>query len=104
PDSGQTSVYGATLAALTFTSSGFGNGDTSTLLTGQLGTAATSSSPVGTYAFTLGTLSAGSNYTLQLAATPPTFVVAPAALTITADDASMVQGSTLPALTARFTG
>jgi hypothetical protein len=79
PDSGQAKVYGAAVPALTYQSSGLIGTDA---LRGALGTTATAASPLGTYAFTLGTLTAGSNYTLALAANPPTFAVTPAALTV----------------------
>ena len=75
PTAGQTKVYGAAVPGLTATASGYVNGDSASLLTGAIGTMATASSAVGTYAFTLGSLSAGPNYTLALAASPPTFAV-----------------------------
>ena len=59
PNAGQSKVYGAAVPGLTATATGFVNGDTASLLTGTLGTSATASSAVGTYAFTLGSLSAG---------------------------------------------
>ena len=58
PNAGQSKVYGAAVPGLTKTATGFVNGDTATLLTGALGTVATASSAVGTYAFTVGSLSA----------------------------------------------
>ena len=45
------------------------------MLTGLLGTTATAASSAGIYPFTLGTLTAGANYTLALSASPPTFAV-----------------------------
>ncbi len=57
-------VYGATLPALTYTTSTFVNGDTAaTALTGALSTTAASSSPVANYPITQGTLAAA-NYTI----------------------------------------
>ena len=51
---------------------------------------------VGTYAFTLGTLSAGTNYTLSIAATP-TFSITPLAIVVTANAGqSKIYGSTDP--------
>ena len=89
PSAGQSKVYGAVVPALSYTPSGFVNGDTSSLLTGALGTTATTASPVsGTYTFTLGTLSAGSNYSLAIAANAPTFAVTPAPLTVSGITAS----------------
>ena len=105
PNAGQTKVYGAGVSGLTATATGFVNGDTDSLLTGALGTMATASSAVGTYAFTLGSLSAGPNYTLVLAASPPTLAVTPAALSIqpTAGQ-SKVYGAAVPGLTATAAG
>ena len=67
----------ATVPTLTYTASGFVNGDPASLLTGELGTTATSTSVVGNYLFTLGSLTAGTNYALALAANSPTFAVTP---------------------------
>ena len=77
PTAGQSMVYGSTVPTLTYTASGFVNGDPASLLTGELGTTATSTSVVGNYLFTLGSLTAGTNYALALAANSPTFVVTP---------------------------
>jgi len=77
PTAGQSMVYGAAVPALTYTTSGFVNSDPASLLTGELGTTATSTSVVGNYLFTLGSLTAGTNYALALAANPPAFVVTP---------------------------
>ena len=96
PVTGQSHVYGTPLPILGYTISGFVNGDTSAIVMGFLGTMATASSPVGNYLFTLGTLSAGSNYTLQLAANAPTFAVTPATLTISLESsATMTEGQPL---------
>ena len=103
PNAGQSKVYGAAVPGLTATATGFVNGDSASLLTGTLGTTATASSAVGTYAFTLGSLSAGANYTLVLAASP-TFAVTPASLVITANSASITSGQALPVLTASYAG
>jgi hypothetical protein len=104
PTVGQSKVYGAALPALTYTDSGFVTGDSASLLMGSLGTTATASSSVGSYAFTTGTLSASSNYTVVLAANSPTFAVTPASLTVTADNQSMTYGGSVPALTYHYTG
>src|SRR5581483_2154866 len=103
PDAGQSKRYGAAVPALTFKPNGFVNGDTAALLTGAPGTAATAASPVGSYAFTRGTLSAGGNYALQLPAAP-TFAVTPAPPTITADNQTMPQRGPLPPLTVHYSG
>ena len=103
PKTGQSKVYGAAVPDLTETPTGFVNGDTDSLLTGALATKATASSAVGTYAFTLGSLSAGANYTLVLAASP-TFAITPASLVITASSASITSGQALPVFTASYAG
>ncbi|MDE2042709.1 MAG: hypothetical protein KGJ05_06530, partial [Alphaproteobacteria bacterium] len=58
----ETSIYGAAIPALTYSSTGLVNGDT---LSGALTTSATPASNVGNYAITQGTLAASSNYTLS---------------------------------------
>src|SRR5205807_1425231 len=79
----QSKVYGATLPALTFTPTGFVNGDTAlTALTGALATAATAATGVGSYPITQGTL-AGANYTITF--TGNNLAVTPAPLTVTAN-------------------
>ena len=88
PVAGQSHVYGTPLPILGYTISGFVNGDTKAIVRGVLGTTATASSPVGKYAFTLGTLSAGSKYTLQLAANSPNFAVTPDTLTISLENSA----------------
>jgi hypothetical protein len=104
PAAGQSKVYGAAVPALACTPSGLVNNDPLSTLTGALGTAATAASPVGTYAFTLGTLSAGSNYTVVLATDAPAFAVTPAALTITADNQTKIQGEANPPFTVHYSG
>jgi hypothetical protein len=104
PISGQSMVYGAAVPTLAYTPSGFINGDAASSLTGALGTTATTTSPVGSYAFTLGTLNAGPNYTVALAANPPTFAVTPAPLTITVNNATKIQGQANPAFTVSYCG
>jgi hypothetical protein len=104
PTAGQSKVYGAAVPALTYTPSGLVNNDPLSTITGALATIATTASPVGSYAFTLGTLSAGNNYTVMLAANPPTFAITPAPVTVTADNQVMAPGGTVPALTYHYTG
>jgi hypothetical protein len=90
---------------LSYTASGFGNNDPTSTLTGALGTVATSASPVGSYAFTLGSLGAGKNYNVVLAANPPSFAVTPAPLTILPDAGqSKVYGAAVPPLTYTASG
>ena len=59
---------------------------------------------VGNYPFTLGSLTAGTNYALALAANPPTFAVTPATLSVTANPETKVYGSADPALTYTASG
>ena len=103
----QTTTYGASLPALSASYGGFVNGDTSASLTTlpTLATAATSSSPVGSYAITAsGAVDA--NYTIAYVG--GTLSVLPAPLTITAVSQSIVygsySGSSLPPLTASYSG
>ena len=96
PAAGQPKAYGAAVPTLTYTASGLTSKDPLSTITGGLGTAATAASRVGTYAITLGTLSAGSNYTVAPAANAPTFAVTPAALAITANDQMIFQGRPTP--------
>jgi fibronectin-binding autotransporter adhesin len=98
PDLNQSMLYGSNLPVLGFIASGFVNGDGPSVLTGSLGTTATSTSAAGIYAFTLGTLTAGSNYTLALAAGSSSFTVTPATPLITwANPADIVYGTALSA-------
>jgi hypothetical protein len=98
PTVGQSMVYGGTVPALTYTASGFVNDDPASLLTGALGTTATSTSVVGDYLFTLGSLIAGTNYALALAADPPAFAVTQATPTITwANPGTITYGTALSA-------
>src|SRR5207247_10357571 len=71
---------GAGRAALSYTHGTLYNGDTSSVFGGGLGRAAGEN--VGSYAITLGTLSAGSNYTIVFTA-GVTFAITPRDLTVT---------------------
>jgi hypothetical protein len=95
--------YGAPLPTLTASYSGFVNGDAASSLTAPptLTTVATSASAVGSYAITAGG-AASPNYTISYA--NGTLTVNPAALTITADNASKLYGAAVPALTASYGG
>jgi sugar lactone lactonase YvrE len=99
PTAGQSKTYGAPVPTLTCTASGFANGDPASILSGALGTTATAASPVGNYAFTTGSLTAGPNYTVVLVANTPTFAVTPATLTVTANTQTKIYGSADPTLT-----
>ncbi len=96
-------TYGGT-PALTYTYTGLVNGDTSASFTGSLATTATSSSNVGSYAITEGTLAATGNYTIGTF-NAGTFAVTPATLTVVADNQSKTyDGQPFSAFTAHYTG
>ena len=77
---------------------------TSATFTGSLVTTATSSSNVGGYPITQGTLAATGNYTINTF-NPSTLTVTPAPLTVTATNESMTYGGTVPTpLTYTYTG
>ena len=96
-------IYGTVPPPLTATYSGFVNGDTASSLTAPpvLATIATAASPVGSYPITAGG-AADPNYTISYAS--GTLTVSPAALTITAANASKVYGAALPTLSATYSG
>ena len=98
-------TYGGTLPTLTASYSGFMNGDGQGVLSGapSLTSTATSGSPVGNYTITAaqGTLTA-QNYTFAFV--NGTLTINKAVLTVTANNASMTYGGTLPAFTASYTG
>lgn len=99
---GNEKVYGQPNPLLTFTATGFVNGDTAaSAVTGNLGTAATATSGAGLYPITIGTLAAP-NYDVTF--TPATLAVIKASLAITADNKMRVAGQANPALTAGFAG
>ncbi len=101
----QTKAYGAASPALTASYSGFVNGDTSASLTTQptLTTTASSSSQVSGSPYTITASGAADpNYSISYAT--ETLTITQAALTITADNQTMVYGSALPTLTASYQG
>jgi filamentous hemagglutinin family protein len=87
-------LYGNANPTLTYTVGGLVNGDT---LSGALATSATTTSNVGSYAISQGSLSAGSNYVLAFSGADLT--VTPRSLTVTADAISRLYGNANPALT-----
>ncbi len=96
-------TYGGSLPTLTYTYSGLVNGDTSSVFSGSLATTATSSSNVGTYAITLGTLSAGANYSISY--TGGTLTINKATLDVTANSGqSKIYGTADPTLTYSYSG
>ncbi len=99
-------IYGTANPAFTSTITGFVNGDTqASAVTGapDLTTAATTTSPAGTYPITaaLGTLAA-TNYTFTFV--NGTLTVNKAPLTVTANDAARPYGAANPAFTSTITG
>ena len=101
----QTKLYGASLPALTASYSGFVNGDTAASLTtaASLSTTATAGSHVSAspYAINVGG-AMDADYSISYVA--GTLTVAPAALTIAANNQSKVYGATDPAFTASYWG
>ena len=96
-------VYGAALPTFMASYSGFVNGDTASSLgtAVTLGTTATASSPVGTYAITASG-AVGTNYSITHVA--GTLTVTTATITITANDSSKAYGAALPVFTASYSG
>ncbi len=98
-NAGQGKTYGNADPALTYTASGFKNGDTAAVLTGAQARAAGQN--VGNYAINQGSLAA-SNYNITY--TGSTFVISPATLSIIADAKSKAFGDVDPALTYTVSG
>ena len=96
-------TYGGTVPPLTYTYTGLVNGDTSAAFSGGLATTARSSSGVGGYSITVGTLAATGNYTIG-SFNPGTLTVNAAPLTVNATGKSMTYGGTVPALTYTYDG
>jgi hypothetical protein len=98
-------VYGAALPTLTATYSGFVNGETTNVVSGNpsIGSTATPGSAVGTYSITpvLGTLSAP-NYVFSFVDGQLTVTKAP--LTVTANNVSRNFGDPDPPFSANYTG
>ncbi|WP_018388015.1 GLUG motif-containing protein [Ancylobacter sp. FA202] len=92
----QAMIYGNAVPDLTYeiTSGDLVNGDS---LAGALATTASSTSNVGTYAITQGTLSASSNYALTYVAADVT--IDQRGVTVVADNQSMLSGAPVPVLT-----
>jgi filamentous hemagglutinin family protein len=100
-------TYGSANPSFTYTITGFEDGDTlGNTVTGTalLGTSATSSSGVGTYTITIsqGTLANSKGYDFSYAT--GTLTIDPAALVITADNASRTYGTSNPTFTASYQG
>jgi hypothetical protein len=97
----QSRAYGNANPAFTeqITSGSMVNADT---LTGSMTTAAIFNSNVGSYAITQGSVTAGGNYALTVI--NGRLTITPRALTISADNATKVQGNPNPTLIASATG
>ena len=95
--------YRGTVPALTYTYTGLVNNDTSATFSGSLVTTATSSSNVGDYPITVGTLAAAGNYTIGTF-NAGTLTVSAARLSVTATNESMVYGGAVPVLPYTYTG
>ncbi|WP_375586418.1 MBG domain-containing protein [Cyclobacterium xiamenense] len=95
-EAGQSKTYGQADPTFTFSSSGFVNGEDESIFTGAL--SRESGEDVGSYALTIGDLSAGANYALDF--TPADFGINQQTLTITADaDQSKTYGQADPTFT-----
>ncbi len=99
----KTKVYGAANPTLTVSYSGFVNSDDETSLSPQvsINTAVTAATPVGAYAIVP---SAALNPNYSISFVNGTLTVTPAALSITADDASRLFGQANPTFTASYVG
>jgi len=97
----QTKTYGAADPALAVVATGLRRGDTAAqVFSGALARAA--GEDAGAYAVARGTLAANANYVLTFS--DGTFRIAPAPLSVRADDASRLVGEENPAFTATFSG
>jgi hypothetical protein len=100
-DAGQTKVYGETDPAFTYDITGWQGTDTIVLRTGVL--SREPGNNAGTYAITIGNLSAGPNYTMDLQ--PAIFTITATTLTVTADAGqTKVYGDSDPVFTYTLVG
>ncbi|MGD0881340.1 MAG: MBG domain-containing protein [Acidimicrobiales bacterium] len=101
--SSASTTYGSAVPAVTASISGFVNGDTAASLTAQpvCTSAASASSPVGTYTNSCSG-AADSNYTISYVT--GTDVIRSVSLIITASSPSTTYGSAVPAVTAAYSG
>ncbi|PZU15557.1 MAG: hemagglutination protein, partial [Shinella sp.] len=93
-------VYGSADPALTYTVTGFGNGDDQSIITGAL--TRTTGEAVGTYNIEQGTLATTANYDITYSGAD--FNITKATLSIVADTKNKVYGSADPVLTYTVTG
>jgi MBG domain (YGX type)/Bacterial Ig-like domain (group 3) len=100
PTPAQSNVYGsADPASFTYSVTGLVTGST---LSGALGRAP--GAQVGSYVYTLGTLAVSDPGDYSITLNAGTFAITPASLTITANNASMTYGGTLPTFSATYAG
>ncbi len=99
PDAGQSKVYGTNDPTLTFSNNA---NLAANSFSGALARAA--GTDVGNYAITLGTLSAGNNYSLSLSATTVNFAITSKSLTITANAASRQYSDPDPVFSVSYNG
>lgn len=97
----QTRTYGKDNPELSYEATGFVTSEDTSVLTGQLATLATLSSPVGSYPITQGTLGAD-NYTITFE--PSSVTVLPATLTVTPKDMIRKVNTPNPAFTFLYSG
>ncbi|OJX53193.1 MAG: hypothetical protein BGO88_15685, partial [Flavobacterium sp. 38-13] len=96
----KTKTYGSADPALTYTVTGFANGDDHTVITGAL--TRTAGENIGTYTIEQGTLATTANYDITY--TGADFNITKATLNIVADAKSKTYGTSDPALTYTVTG
>ena len=94
-------TYGNSDPTLTYTTSGYVNGDTSSLVSGSISRSAGENA--GTYSLSTGTVSAGSNYSVSIAS-GSVFTVNKAALSVTPTVTSKIYYDTEPTITYSVTG
>ncbi|WP_018259682.1 MBG domain-containing protein [Methylobacterium sp. WSM2598] len=110
PEAGQSKVYGGADPGLRYgvtglvVNPGLGVDDSGLRLSGALGRAPGETVADGPYAYTLGSLAAGANYTLTLAPDAPRFAITPRPLTVVGGPVSRVYGEANPALSYRVGG
>ncbi len=100
-------AYGAAMPVLTYSVSGYVNGDTSAVVSGtaNLSSTATAASAVGSYTDTVTSVAglSAANYSFAIGATAG-FTITPVALTITAGNAAMSYGGAVPIVSFSSTG
>ena len=99
----QPMTYGGTVPVLTYTATGLVNGDTpGNVFSGTLATTGSSTSNVGNYPITQGTLVCDGNYTI-VDFTPGSLAIGKAILNVVANPQMMTYGSMVPNLAGAYT-